>query len=186
MIAVPFVILVDQREGLPYSFRGLRADADKERRMLDVRTRTEYLITGDYTISGMEDRIAIERKSLSDLFGSCGGGRERFQAEHERLSTMEFSAVVIESSLSEMLRNPPATSRMLPKSIFRTSLSWPIRYGVHWIWAGDRRMGEICTFRLLEKFYQHTVKEKETDHVTGRNPTITRVTQFADPTACPF
>jgi DNA excision repair protein ERCC-4 len=154
-ILVPFVILVDGREKAPYTFAGLRADSDKDRRQLMVQVEWAHLHTGDYTIKGMESLVAVERKSLADCYSTLGQNRKRFEEEHKRLSTMEFAAVVIESSMARMLAAPPPESRLLPKSVYRTALSWPQRYGVHWIWADDRRLAEITTFRLLEKFYQH-------------------------------
>lgn len=193
MIQCGFTILIDQREKLPYSFRGLRADADKERRMLEVPTRKEFLVTGDYTISGMEDLVCIERKSLTDLYGSVAGGRERFKAEYERMAEMEFAAVVVESSLDAMLRSPPSTSRMLPKCVFRTALSWQIKYGVHWIWTAPRvdnpgrpSLPEIVTFRLLEKFYHQQMQKRKEDYNANRRHTVITREVVPDPSTCPF
>ena len=37
------------------------------------------------------------------------------------------------------------------------AVSWPMRYGVPWIWAGSRAAAELYTFKQLEKFW----KEKQ-------------------------
>lgn len=55
---------------------------------------------GDYSARGLEGRVAIERKSVSDLVGSLTHGRERFVRELERLATYDFKAIVIEGSLA--------------------------------------------------------------------------------------
>lgn len=159
-ITVPFTVLIDSREKAPFSFTGLHADVDKKRRPLFVPTQWACLPTGDYTIAGMEDRIAIERKSLADLYSTLGQHRERFEREHERMAEIAshpdrgFAAVVIEADWGTILTQPPKESKLFPKTIFRTSLAWSQRYGVHWVAAGSRRMAEIWTFRSLERFWK--------------------------------
>jgi ERCC4-type nuclease len=73
-----FTVLVDTREQLPFTFADLRSDARDGRRPLVVPTRIETLTTGDYSLDGSTDKIAIERKSCSDLLHSLGHDRDRF------------------------------------------------------------------------------------------------------------
>ena len=47
------------------------------------------LYTGDYSIKGLENHVAIERKSLADLMGCIGTQRERFEKEIIRLKGYE-------------------------------------------------------------------------------------------------
>jgi ERCC4-type nuclease len=158
-ITTPFTVLIDGREKAPYTFTELNADANKGNRPLSVATRWAYLPTGDYTIAGMESLIAIERKSLVDLYSTLGQHRERFEREHERMASMTFAAVVIESDWSTILNCPPERSRLLPKVIFRTAISWMQRFGVPWLTFTDRRLAEIATFRILEKFWEKNGEE---------------------------
>lgn len=163
-LPLPFTIIIDGREKAPYTFTGLRADADKQCRPLAVPTQWGYLDAGDYSIAGMESLVAVERKSLEDLYSTLGQHRTRFEAEHERLASLTFAAVVIEADWPKILRRPPERSRLLPKTVFRTAMSWTVRYGVPWIAAGDRRLAEITTFELLRKFWQQqdsVSKQKE-------------------------
>jgi hypothetical protein len=156
-LTTPFTILIDQREKAPFGFSGLTADSKDGCRPLAVRTRFAHLPTGDYTIDGLDvdgkglGGIAIERKSLADLYSTLGQHRERFEAEHERLSNFAFAAVVIEADWATILQRPPRESRLLPKCVFRTMVSWTQRYGVHWIACPGRQFAESLTFRLLEK-----------------------------------
>ena len=62
-------LLVDTREQRPLYFGE------------GVPQRRATLPTGDYSVEGCEGLIAIERKSLGDLFGTVGQGRERFERE---------------------------------------------------------------------------------------------------------
>lgn len=155
MTSFPEIVLIDQREKLPYTFEGLQADRAAGGGLLSVTTAETLLETGDYTLSGYADRIAVERKSLDDLYGTLGQGRRRFERELERLAALRVAAVVIEASLQDVLQHPPVLSQMSPKAVYRSILAWTIRYPtVHWLPCGCRRLAEVTTFRLLEKFWQ--------------------------------
>jgi len=153
-ITCPFTVVIDGREKLHYRFTGFRADANKRNRPVVVPTQWAHLQTGDYSIAGCESRVCVERKSLDDLFGTLAGGRERFEREHQRMAAMQRAIVVIEASWFDVLRMPPRRSKLNPKTVFRTAMSWYVRYGVGWAMCEDRRLAEIFTFRFLEKFWK--------------------------------
>ena len=150
----PFTVIVDSREQAPYTFHGLTADARYSHRPLTVPRAFSALRSGDYSIAGAEHLVAIERKSLPDLYSTLGHGRERFEREHERLAGLDFAAVVIEATWEEILAAPPPRSALLPKTVIRTAMAWSMRYGVHWWAIGGRRMTEVATFRLLEQWWR--------------------------------
>ena len=160
----PFTIIIDDREKEPYPFDNippLRGDTDNAKpTILAIRTIDQRIPTGDYTIVGMEDRITIERKSLADLFGSLGGGRQRFKDEFERMQdgSYEFAELMIEASLREVMRpqlhDPNWSSKMSPKAVYSTWLSWRLKFPkVVWTFAGSRRNAELTTFWGLERFW---------------------------------
>lgn len=153
-LKVPFTVVVDGREKTPYTFSGLRADANLRRRPLAIPWEWTYLETGDYSVKGYENYVAIERKSLGDLYMTLGQHRDRFEREHERLSEMDFAAVVVEASWETILQHPPEMSKLLPKCVYRTALSWAVKYGVPWFCVEGRRLGEVTTFRLLERWWR--------------------------------
>ena len=78
-------IIVDSREQLSYHFQ--------------TPSIRGTLATGDYSIAGLEDLIAIERKTLDDLIGCLCNGRERFERELYRGKSLDYFAVIIETSL---------------------------------------------------------------------------------------
>lgn len=139
MRAVGPVIAVDTREQRPYRFS-----------RYEVRT----LATGDYSIVGLEDRIAIERKRLEELFSITGRDRERFERELARMAPLDYAAIVIEASLPQILRGA-AFSRVSPKAVVGSLVSWSIRYRAHVFFAGDRRHAKALTCRLLEKYWRY-------------------------------
>lgn len=133
------VVAVDTREQKPYRF---------------PRFEVKTLSSGDYSIVGFEDRIAIERKTKEDAYSSLGQGRDRFERELERLSRFDYAAIVIETSLPEFLQ-APAFSRMNPKAAANSIIAWSVKYRVCVFFAGDRRHGNALTRQLLEKYWRY-------------------------------
>ncbi len=132
-----FVIVVDTREQLPFSFNGLPCQAERA-----------TLQTGDYSVKGYEKNIVVERKSKADLFQSVGRERERFQKEFERLTFVKYSAIVIEADWREIERKPENTI-MNPAAVRNTIFSWCLKYNVIPILANDRQEAERLTFEFL-------------------------------------
>jgi len=150
MFISKFTIAFDTREQLPYSFRDMRID----RRRAFVLTQRTTLSTGDYSIAGWEDRICVERKSLEDLYGTLGNGRERFVRELERMQEFDQSLVVIEASWNQIMKptdyDPLFYSQMNPASVIGSIVAFAGKYPkTRWKAAGDRRGGEQETFRFL-------------------------------------
>ncbi len=109
-----FTVVVDSREQQPYRFPG---------------AVVKGLPTGDYSILGLENRVAIERKSKADAYGSLGSGRARFEKELQRLSKLDYAAIVIESTLAEFLE-APAFSQMNPSAAVNSIIAWSVKYRV--------------------------------------------------------
>ena len=134
-----FTIVIDTREQLPYAFDGAV-----------VKT----LSTGDYSLLGLEDKVAVERKSTADAYASLGRGRARFRREVERLAALDYAAIVVENTLPGFLRRPPFT-KVNPRSAVSSLLSWSIRYGVAVHFAGDRDHGRALTQKLLIMYWRY-------------------------------
>ena len=145
MAKAPIEILIDTREQRPYLFNTITP--------LPPITHIVTLKTGDYSLKGFKDKIAIERKSLTDAFGTFGRGRSRFVRELLRMTEYDFAAVIIEADWTNIIRNPPARSKLNPKTIHASVVAWQIRYGIHFWCVPNRAFGEKTTYRLLERFY---------------------------------
>ncbi len=142
------IILIDTREQNPVLYDNP-----------DIKIEWAALPTGDYSIKGMEmpvcgkHSICIERKSLSDLFNSCGKGRERLQREFERMSCFDHAEIVIENDLAAIFKSPPPLSDMKPKAVYRTLVAWSQRYNVK-VWpCPTRHFLEQHIFLTLKRFY---------------------------------
>lgn len=154
-VSFPVPVIADTREQHPYQFAGLKADARQGGGPLVIEVRRATLATGDYSLAGFEGRVAVERKSLADLYGTLGRGRERFKRELARMNEMETARVVVEAEWSVVIGRPPPRSRLNPKTVFRSVLAWTERFPrVHWFFAPGRAFAEVVTFRTLERFYR--------------------------------
>lgn len=169
----PFNVVVDTREQHPYHFQGIFGDSKdaqtingvRHPRPLIVRTVSAALKTGDYSIEGFEDKVAIERKSLGDAFSSFGADRERFERELQRMAEMEFSVVVVEASLGSVLYKPKPEGSgnrwFSGKALIRTVTAWQNRYPTKWWFFPTRDWSERMTFRMLERYWLDKQKELE-------------------------
>jgi hypothetical protein len=160
----PFEIYCDNNEGLPYTFQGIPADSSHQNeagnRLIEVPTIKISLPEGDYGVKGMERLVCVERKTASDLYMCLGSERDRFEALIKRMASYRTACVVVEATMEDLLLSPPKWSELNPRIVYRTILSWTERYGVPFFTVGgsrvgDRRLGELTTFRFLEKAWEH-------------------------------
>lgn len=134
-------IIIDTREQKPYTFSKHLAEVERG-----------GLPAGDYSLSGFQDRIAVERKSLDDLIGCLtGGNRERFERELARAGSYERFAVVVESSTEDVARGR-YRSEMKPHSVFQSITAFYIRYNIPFLFCGSREGSEYMTYSILEKY----------------------------------
>ena len=136
-------ILIDTREQQPYSF--------------ETESETATLGTGDYSLAGAENLISIERKSIDDLVGCLTSGRERFERELYRGRALDYFALVVEASLSD-LSNGRYRSEMNPKAAIQSLLAFSIRYGLPIFFVENRRYGARVTESLLLKYAREIEK----------------------------
>jgi DNA excision repair protein ERCC-4 len=155
------VVTIDTREQSPFEFSGFTTDVIAGKLFpLTVTTERGTLKSGDYSIAGHHDAVAIERKSVEDLFGTLGQGRDRFERELARLDAMRYAAVVVEGDWSRIVFGPPTYSKLSPKTVFRSVIAWQQRYrNVHWWMCLDRRFAEAVTLRALMRFKSEHERE---------------------------
>jgi len=134
-------ILVDTREQTPWRF----SEA--------VTVERVTLPTGDYSLAGFTDRVAIERKSLADLVMCVGPERERFLDEMRRLRAYDVRAVVVEASVDDVLAHA-YRSNTAPQSVIGTTVAIWADYGVPTVWAGDARNAANLVERLFCRILQ--------------------------------
>lgn len=136
-----FTIIIDSREQTPWDFTN---GPECERGTLS---------TGDYSIKGLEDYIAIERKELEDFIACCGRQRDRFKRELERLRGYWVKAVVIEGTMHQ-IAGAKYRSRIDPACVIGAMASWTARYGIPFILAGDRMQAENFSLTMMKNFHR--------------------------------
>lgn len=138
----PFVIAVDSREQLPFPLTGFAF----------IR---KTLAAGDYSIIGMEDRVAVERKSYDDAWGSMSSGRARFERCVKRLAAMDRAAIVIECGLTKLATQPSRIERVQPASVVGGFISWACQFQIPVFFCDTREQAERVTVRYLASYFKH-------------------------------
>jgi ERCC4-type nuclease len=105
------------------------------------------LATGDYSVQGLENIVAVERKSLGDLLGCIGQNRERFDREVIRLLAYPVRAIVVEACWADLERGE-WRSQITSSAAIGSVLGW-IAQGVPIIMAGDHPRAGRYVSRLL-------------------------------------
>jgi ERCC4-type nuclease len=124
------LVIVDTREQDPLVFTHLES-------------RRGMLITGDYSIAGMTELIAIERKSISDLVGCVmGQNRERFERELHRLRGFRFKRLLVVGSRGE-IEVQRYHSRISPKAVLGSLAAWECRFDVPIVYAATPAQAAI-------------------------------------------
>ena len=112
-----------------------------------LQTTRKTLITSDYSIVGLEDVIAIERKSLDDLLACCGRERERFEKEIMRLLAYPVRCLVVEATWADIAAGQ-WRSKLTPKVVEASLMGWIAR-GLPVLLSGDHKTAGRHTARLL-------------------------------------
>lgn len=109
------VLLIDSREQHPFDFSRFEAwFSGIEKKALQL---------GDYSIAGIEDICAVERKDLSDLVHSFTAERSVFIHRLRRMAQIPHRLLVIDAALSQVKSrynhagiDSPATFDPIPAS----------------------------------------------------------------------
>lgn len=174
-IIFPCAVLIDTAETQPFTFHGLRCDADQQHRPLIVKTEWRALgrhpdSLGDYSLDGYVGRCHVERKSVKDFQGTLmefgqDGRRERFESELSNLEKLEAAAVVVEGTLLRAItvqhEYGKKPSQEAAKLLMRSVLAYQQDYDVPWLFCDDRRMAEVATFRFLERFWRKDQEKRK-------------------------
>ena len=129
------IVAVDSREQCPYH-------------LAPMRTSTQGLATGDYSVRGLEEVVCVERKELSDLISCIGPGRERFKRELQRMGAYPARCVVVEASWVDIAEGR-YRARLSAESATNTIASWAGQFAVPFMMLGDRSNAEKFTARFL-------------------------------------
>ena len=134
-------IVIDSREQAPLRFAGLPSV-------------TAGLVTGDYSIAGLEDHFAVERKSIADLVGSVIQCRERFERELCRMRGHEFRRLLIIGTRAD-IEEGRCVSKTLPKAVMASVDVFEVRYQLPVVWEPS----ETAAAALIERWARYFARE---------------------------
>ena len=129
-------IVIDTREKEPWDL-----GSDSIRKCLEA---------GDYSVEGLEQQVAIERKTLDDLVNTVIHNRERFLAELRKLSLYRHTCVVVEANLEDVLRRL-YHSKAHPHSVFGSVLSIIVDYGIPVFFCSNRQVACYFAKEFLQR-----------------------------------
>jgi ERCC4-type nuclease len=145
----PFTIIVDTREQIPWEF-GFH---DTAKQKLD---------TGDYSILGFENILAIERKkSVSELATNLS--ENRFKDVLERLSKIKHPYMIFEFSLDEIYNFPVGSD--IPKRLWdklkisgnyivKRLIEIQLQYNIQVVFCDDASNAERFCVSLMKRIYE--------------------------------
>ena len=138
------VVIIDSAEHMGYTFkRFTNWFAGTVRRRLP---------TGDYTLSGLEKEIVIERKTLPDLVNSIIQERKNFIAKCEKLAVFKKKCIVIEGSLSA-LKTPYQESQAHPNAVLGSIVAVQERWDIPVYFLDTFLLAEEFVASMLSKYH---------------------------------
>jgi hypothetical protein len=145
----PFTIIIDTREQIPWEF-GFHNTAKKK------------LDTGDYTIEGFENILAIERKkSVSEIATNLS--ESRFSDVLDRLSKIKHPYMVFEFSLDEVYSFPVGSDipkklwdklRISGNYIIKRLIEIQLKYNIQVVFCVDSDNAEKFSASLMKRIYE--------------------------------
>ena len=139
-------IVIDSQEHMGYKFERFNNWFSGT-----IRKR---LPVGDYTLQGMEEEMAIERKTLPDLVNSIIQDREDFIEKCERLSRFRKKCVVIEGSLSS-IKTPYEDSQAHPNAVLGSLVAGQERWDIPVYFLDDFLLAEEFVASMLSKYHAY-------------------------------
>lgn len=136
-------IVVDTREQRPFAFAGL----------VTVRRKLDY---GDYSLRGSERAVAVERKSLADLFGTVvvAANRMRFERELEGAALDGTRLWIVVEASPERVAAGLRWSRASGARVLSVAFSLASRWGHGLTFAGGRRGAEMVALAALRGWWE--------------------------------
>jgi len=149
MINDDFTIIIDTREQKPWSFE-------------NHVVANQKLDTGDYSIEGLENLLAIERKrNISEFANNIT--EKRFKNVIDRLSKIPYSFILFEFDFDKVIHYPIGSDipkklwskiRISPAYIIKNIIELQINHNIHVVFCGDSSNAEIIALSIMKKVYK--------------------------------
>lgn len=149
MIDNEFTIIVDTREQKPWNF--------------DHHAKANHkLDTGDYSIEGLENTLAIERKrNVSEFANNIT--ESRFPDVVERLSKIKYSFILFEFDMEHVMNFPIGSNipkrlwnkiRISPAFLLKHIIDLQLHHNIKIIFCGNSDNAEKVALSIMRKVYK--------------------------------
>jgi ERCC4-type nuclease len=147
------VLVIDTREQNPFDFSRFRAwFSSVEQKALKL---------GDYSIAGLEDYCAVERKDLSDLVHSFTGQRAVFIERLKRMSAHRHRLLVVTSSVAE-IKSRYVHSSANPNRVLQSLIATLVGLGVPFLTTETHELGaEVVASYLYQIHLYHWLEAND-------------------------
>lgn len=158
MIDTNFTIIIDTREQKPWTFETQASASHK-------------LDTGDYSIEGLENLLAIERKrNVAEVANNIT--EKRFKDVIERLKNIKHSFILLEFDLEDVMKYPIGSDipkrlwdkiRISPSFIVKHLLDLQLEHNIKVMFCGNSINAEKIALSIMRRIYK--LEKKPNDEV---------------------
>jgi ERCC4-type nuclease len=138
------VVLVDTREQTPFDFSRFSG--------WFVGVERKALRVGDYTVAGLEDICAVERKDLADLIHSFTVDRPVFINRLRLMSSFPHRLLVISAALSQV-KSPYGHSNINPNCTLQSLIAVFAGLNVPFVCTETHELGEEVVASYLYQIH---------------------------------
>jgi len=162
LVLPEYTVLRDSRdkEGFGWEFKVHKPDRRPPRCVgMEIAT----LKTGDYSLKGYTDLLAIERKADFSEIWINYGKRTLFEEECERMRSFKYKYILIEAQLTTDIFNlsPPQFTRGVPgKAIIQWLTFLGTEYDIHIIPVGS------CGKQYAQNIFESVIRKEKDRWVT--------------------
>ena len=155
------IILRDTREKQGWDFEPF----EKCKAQVDIGLKT-----GDYTLSGLETSLCIERKaSTGELSLNLGKKRKTFEAERERMTSFRWPYIICEFSLDDLMMFPKNSGiprpkwkflRMNGKFMWKKLSEYADEHGINVLFCNNREESQERVMRIFDEITEILAREQ--------------------------
>jgi hypothetical protein len=156
-----FTIIIDTREQQPWTFD-------------EHVTANKKLDAGDYSIEGLQEIFAIERKkSINEVANNIV--EPRFKDAIARLAQCKYSFLLLEFGMTEVLNYPVGSNlpkrlwdkiKITPAFLMKNILDWQLKHNIKVIFCNNSSNAEKTAEYIIKKIHLIVSREKEQNHET--------------------
>ena len=144
----PPTFVIDSREKKPYSFSS------------GIPTLRKKLLTGDYSIEGYENVIAVERKSLADFVNTVIHSQTNFSEELKRLSRMLNPLIIVEANAEDLWNKEKYKSKVKPENLWKLAMSLSSKWGIPVFYFSNRQLARHSLEMYFTQWWDKECKRK--------------------------